>query len=134
MDVNGYMMRMKEALTKELVKQPDVDQIWKLETVCLDCLQETFEMHDSWKDLKNPDSEFVKFLNEFCGVEGQTNVFKPNKLRILGLLWCEGTPKEKVVELYDCLQDAHQPKISATDKDFKPHFFELLDIATECVF
>ena len=91
-------------------------------------------MHNSWKDLKNPDSELVKFLNEFCGVENMPNHFKPSKLRILGLLWCEGSPKEKVVELYDCLQDAHQPKISATDKDFKPHFYELLDLATECVF
>ena len=79
----------------------------KLETVCLECLQVSFEMHDSWKDLKNTDSEFVKFLNEFCGVEGQQNVFKPNKLRILGLLWCEGSPQEKVTELYDLLQDAH---------------------------
>jgi len=28
-----------------------------------------------------------------------------NTLKIIGMLWCDGDDKEKVVELYDLLQD-----------------------------
>ena len=32
------------------------------------------------------------------------------------------------------LQDDNQPSIAAGDKDFKPNFYELIDMATEMVF
>lgn len=45
-------------------------------------------------------------LNEFEKEECQgvnACVFCPTKLRILGLLWCDGSAKEKAEEFYDIL-------------------------------
>ena len=52
----------------------------------------------------------------------------------MGVVWCEGDAKEKVHELYDNLQDNNQPNIACNDKDFKPNFFGMLDMASEVVF
>ena len=50
--------------------------------------------------------------------------------RCIGLLWCEGSAKEKAFEFYDMLQ-GDQKKIACNDKEFKPSFFTLLDMASE---
>lgn len=74
-----------------------------MEEVSLKCLQEAFKNHKSWAALNNKDSELVRFLKETCDgeVSGDDLRFSSFKLRILGLLWCEGNPKEKAPELYD---------------------------------
>jgi len=45
------------------------------------------------------------------------------------MLWCDGGDDEKVVELYDMLQDNNQKSISATDKDFSPVMRTIFDLA-----
>ena len=55
------------------------------------------------------------------------------KLRTLAVFWCEGSPTEKAIELFDNLQDSYAVSISANDKDFKPQFEELLLLATQVV-
>ena len=60
--------------------------------------------------------------------------FDSFKMRILGLLWCEGGPDEKCIEFYDNCQDNNQPEIAAEDKDFAPNFFKMLDFCSEIVF
>ena len=57
-----------------------------------------------------------------------------NSIRLIGLLWCDGSPKEKAFEFYDMLQDNDQKSIAASDKDFLPAFKHLLNTATELVF
>jgi hypothetical protein len=32
-------------------------------------------------------------------------VFDVKKLKLLGILWCNGDPREKITELYDVIQD-----------------------------
>lgn len=93
-----------------------------------------FKNHDSWKDLNNSESDFVKFLREVCGDDNEADKLSIFKLRLIGLLWCLGDPLEKATELYECMQDHDAPKIAADDKDFKPNLFKLLDFATEMVF
>jgi hypothetical protein len=60
--------------------------------------------------------------------------FDSFSMRVLGLLWCEGSHNEKVVEFYDNLQDNNQPEIGADDKDFKPNFERMLDLCSAIVF
>mgnify|MGYP000382364270 CR=1 FL=1 len=97
-------------------------------------MQEAFKTHKSWDDLRNPESDFVKFLVKECqSAQGEYLHFSTFKLRCLGILWCEGSPIEKVVELFDNLQDG-QYTISCNDRDFKPNLFQMFYFATECVF
>lgn len=121
-----------------------------MEEISLSALQSVFKTHPSWSDMQNTSSAFVKFLKESCPCDGHDNdddqdisssllnseeyhlsVFK---LRCLGLLYCDGKAKEKAFEFYDMLQDDNQPSIAASDKDFKPNFITLLDMASEMVF
>jgi len=132
MDINGYALRIKEAMQIE-ANEAGATNIFNIHTIKLATLQNVFELHASWSDLKNEKSDFVQFLNAVCAEEGSPNVFSTTKLRVLGLLWCEGGDKEKAFEFYENLQDNDQPKISCTDKDFKPNFFGLLDLASEQV-
>ena len=52
------------------------------------------------------------------------------KIRVLGLLWCEGNDVEKAHEFYNMLQGS-QPTIACSDKDFKPNLFTLFDMASD---
>ena len=47
----------------------------------------------------------------------------------MAILWSDGNHKDKVVELYDMLQDNNQKSIGATDKDFKVTIFHMFDLA-----
>ena len=80
-------------------------ELWEIKHVTLASLQTAFKPHSSWNALNDEDSNLVKFLNDACKFEDEPekNVFSCHQLRILGLLWCEGDPKEKVHELYDNL-------------------------------
>lgn len=54
--------------------------------------------------------------------------------RCIGLLWCEGSPKEKAFEFYDMLQDNNQATIAASDKDLPHNIHFMIDIATKHTF
>ena len=87
--------------------------------------------HSSWNDLNNEDSDFVKFLREYCSEGDDFSIFK---LRCIGILYCDGSHHEKASELYDCMQDGDQETIACNDKDFKPNLYQLFFLATEMVF
>ena len=52
----------------------------------------------------------------------------------MGLLWCDGQPKEKVVELYDMIQDNNQERLAADDKDFNKNLRLIFDFASTYCF
>lgn len=54
------------------------------------------------------------------------------KLRLLGILWCQGTHVEKSTELYDTICFGKDFMVS-TDKDFKPNMFQLFSFATKSI-
>lgn len=119
MDVNGFSQHVKEAMK---IYQPD-KILLQITSVNLESLQKAFKNYNSWKDLNNKESEFVQFLNEVCPHTSDNpydqegiNIFNVNKLRLLGILWCDGSPKEKSFEFYDVLQDNQQDYIVATDR------------------
>ena len=110
-----------------------------------------FKTHPSWSDMQNTSSAFVAFLKDACPCDGHNDDENDSdvnssllnseehhlsvfKLRCLGLLYCDGKAPEKAFEFYDMLQDDNQPSIAAGDKDFKPNFFTLLDMASEMVY
>lgn len=64
-------------------------------------------------------------------MEKDTSKLSIQKLRTIGLLWCEGDEIEKASELYESLQDEDAEEIACNDKDFKPTFHALLDFATQ---
>lgn len=147
MDINGFSLRTKQA--KKLYA--DRRGITRYETIIevrLSDLQEVFKPHESWNALNDPNSKFVQFLKETCkpdkedleagDMEEDDDVNNPHisilHLRCIGLLWCEGTKKEKAFEFYDMLQDADQPSIAAADKDFPHNFNFLLKFASELTF
>ena len=51
------------------------------------------------------------------------------KLILLGLLLCAGSPELKCRALYDVLQDDLQDKISASDKDFRTTFEDIIEVS-----
>ena len=55
-------------------------------------------------------------------------------LKLMGILWCDGEPNEKIIELYHVLQDNHQEKIAWNDKDTPATLKSLFDLATSVVF
>lgn len=101
--------------------------------------------------MQNSSSPFVNFLKDACPCDQDDHEEEQKqeddtllnaeaihlsvfKLRCLGLLWCEGKSAEKAFEFYDMLQDDNQKSIAANDKDFKPNFNSLLDMASAMVF
>ena len=64
MDVNGYIMHIKQAMKIFQNDQKIVD------IHCVDqaSLAGAFGLYKSWKDLQDPDSAFLKFLKDACGV------------------------------------------------------------------
>ena len=62
MDVNGYIVHIKEAMKMHM---PD-KMLFNIQTVDLESLQKAFKNYKSWNGLKDPESEFVKFLKEAC--------------------------------------------------------------------
>lgn len=139
MDVNGYVLKIKEAMK---IDQPE-KRIEDISEVKLTSLMEAFKTHASWKDINNEDSLLVKFLNFACLATGEDkNVFSTQKLRVLGLLWCEGDAGEKAFELYENIQpsntenDQHAStaQIACNDRDFQRTFPDLLDMATSITF
>lgn len=130
MDVNGYIHRIKECMVAE--EPHNEERLDLIKNISLTTMAEGFSMHPAWNDLSNPDSDLVSFLKLEC--KGDGDKLSVHKLRAIAVLWCDGDNKERVVEFYENMQDGLQNEIAATDKDFKPNFFALLDFATEMVF
>ena len=63
MDVSGYVHHLKVAM-KEF--QPD-RRIFNINIINLASLQKGFNDHRSWKAMKHPESDLVRFLQESCG-------------------------------------------------------------------
>ena len=102
MDVNGYIVHIKEAMK---LFMPD-KLLFNIKSVDLESLQTAFKNYKSWDDLNDPDSDFVKFLKETCSSENpyeEKTLFSVQKLRNLGILWCNGSAKEKAFEFYDVI-------------------------------
>ena len=58
----------------------------------------------------------------------------PEKIKLLGILWCDGNADEKVTELYHVLQDNQQEEIACNDKEVPVLFKVIFDFATKTVF
>jgi len=87
--------------------------------------------------LNNEESHLVKFLRKFCKNDKDETVFSVIKLRCVGLLWSDDSVKEKVVELYDIIQDEMSPnhgKVTCNDRDLKECFLFLCELATNVVY
>jgi len=90
--------------------------LYQIKYVTLDSLQKAFALNELWsKDLKTDDPEnetsLIKFLNITCKYE-QEGLEEPAydiiNLHCIAMLWCDGEANEKVVELFDLLQDNNQ--------------------------
>lgn len=71
-------------------------------------LKEVFKPYKSWAGMQDENSDLMKFLKAVCLHEGSPDSgddmrFDSFSMRALGLLWCEGSASEKVVEFYDNL-------------------------------
>ena len=65
-------------------------------------MQKAFKSHESWNALNDENSEFVKFMKKECSYE-DTQDISIQKLRCVGILWCNGTAVKKAVELYEIM-------------------------------
>ena len=75
MDINGFILHVNVAITKDLVyceiareNKPDFNYE-DMRFVTLKSLQQEFSVYDSWSELKDPESKFVKLLEETCTLE-----------------------------------------------------------------
>ena len=68
MDVNGFMLRVKEAMNMD-----SSDPKITLKSIKYGSFVKVMaDNHPSWSDLKNPESEFAKFiLKEACYTDDQ---------------------------------------------------------------
>ena len=55
------------------------------------------------------------------------------KLQCFGLLWCKGLRGQKIMELYEILQDEGQTEIYRDDNDDKAYLYMLFYISCEMV-
>jgi len=130
MDVCGFILHIKQAMhnSNEGIELQDI------KSVSLDALSKQFEKYESWKDLKEKEGKLAKFLDKYCFLtENEPNIYCPIKLRLLGILWCQGTAVEKSTELYDTIC-ANKEFMVSTDKDFKPNINQLFSFATKAIY
>ena len=76
--------------------------LWMVKKISLGAFAEAMKTHASWSDLNNEESDFVKFLRAEASEEDDLSVAK---LRVFGILYCQGENIEKAAELFDCMQD-----------------------------
>lgn len=115
----------------------------------LQALAQEFQNFASWSELQDQNSNFVQFLRDTCVITDEevrqqipvesegtdfTEFIDLKKLKVLGILLCEGKNEERVFELYDAMQDNFQEKIACNDKDFEPVLYLMFDLATETAF
>ena len=107
MDINGYIFHVNQAVHYDWSEKNDPHfNIKKLEVVSLRSLQRAFEDYKSWRDLNNENSDFVRFLSKFCPEKCELDdsvrehhFFSIHKLKMLGILHCQGGYSEKIKEL-----------------------------------
>ena len=97
-------------------------------------------MAKEFADLKDPDSEFSKFLVSAAKYDKK----KPEglmvcdlyKLQILGFLWCKTPPKYKFSALYDLITDESKSRkvIGAHSKNFRKAFDLIIWMATDMIY
>ena len=131
MDINGFMLRVREAMADE--NPEEATTLYNVKSIPISAMQKAFKTHESWNDLNDENSDFVKFLKTECSYEDTQNI-SIQKMRCVGILWCKGNAIEKATELYEIMQDGGQPTIPCNDKDFKPNFNHLIYYATEMLF
>lgn len=111
MDVNGFMVLIKRAMRLTYADEPD-KPLWQIKHITLEALRESFKNNKTWSEAlqdKTPPTELIMFLNDTCRIESNEytdippTAYSVRKLKCVGLLWCDGTSKEKVVELYDMI-------------------------------
>lgn len=77
MDINGFMMHLKQAIQIDIKnnRHPDHQQynvtdsaILGIKIVSLEALAEAFVNFKSWSELQDSDSAFISFLKDFCPV------------------------------------------------------------------
>ena len=103
------------------------------------CLKDAFKPYESWAGMQDENSDLMKFLKATCLDEkspdcGPDMKFDSFRMRVLGLLWCEGSHEEKSIELYEICFDSLQSEIAAEDKNFATKFYCILDFCTSMVF
>lgn len=115
MDVQVFCKHLDEAVSLEQEAAEDGEVVQKGK-VSLDSLQKVFKSYHSWIELKNIESNLVGFLIERCAgelsqgqaegvaveedqLDAKTILLDSKKLRILGILWCQGDPGSKLQEL-----------------------------------
>lgn len=118
MDANAFAMYVKQAVHIDVKnnRHPDhkernlVDsEILGIKVVSIQALAEAFQRHTSWNDLSDSNSNFVQYLRDVCTIPEEdkpqhsfdVEFIDIHKLKVLGLLLCEGSTKEKAFELYD---------------------------------
>ena len=131
MDVNGYVFKVKIALLNE---NPEYKgKLYLCKYVSLEALQKSFSTHSSWDAFKDENSDFVKFLKKSC-YDDVAEKFDVWKLRILGIMMCNGDPDETAEELFTCINDSGKTSLTCNDRDLAPTMKQLFDTATTIVF
>ena len=98
MDVNEFIDLVNQACDQETSNTSKILPKY----INLTSVIDAFSKNTAWADLKNEDSDLVKFLKNEIYVKTKIDVFK---LKILGLLWCKGDVLEKSYEFYNIIQD-----------------------------
>ena len=111
MDVNGFIFHINNSAAKNSQDRgvTEAHKMLLVDWVYLDDMKNEFQIYDSWKDLNDDSSEFVQFLKQYCEYDGEWPEcvnkekisFSMRKLKILGLLFCDGDKYEKTEELFD---------------------------------
>lgn len=94
------------------------DQVWTFKQVSIDGFKSSFGELEEFKDLQDENSNLTKFLSEYLvsgSVEpGQYSVIH---FRVLLLLWCKATRKQKAEELYQIVNQSSK-EISCENERF----------------
>lgn len=109
MDVNGFIFHLNEAIANCAEKE-GFRSVTQIDFIRLKDLQYGFKLYKTWGAFQDAQSELVLFLHKYCRYEGnmvseerkeEEVIFDELKVKILGILWCKGSPEEKAKELYD---------------------------------
>ena len=134
MNVSGYICHINNVASQIT----DLAADW----VYLDDMRIEFLNYKSWKELNNDNSELVVFLKQICKYDGQWSEciseqhihFSMRKLKILGLLFCDGSKYEKASQLFDLAVEGRKQWISDSDIDMKYILETMFNLSTELIY
>ena len=75
-------------------------ELYKINQITIKGLAYTFRNLKSWSDLNDPSSKLRELIFDTCGEEDKLSI---HKLKLLGLLWCEGQTRDKIDEFYNII-------------------------------